>query len=78
MEFDYNKLKGRIIEKFGSISEFCKALNTSSTAISLKLNNKAGISRSDIIKWSKLLDISPEQYGVFYFTEKLNKPLKKE
>jgi len=40
--------------------------------VDYKLNNKVQISRSDIIEWSKLLDISPEEYGIYFFTQKLN------
>ena len=70
--FDYSKLRGRIVEKYGSIEAFSKDLNISKVSISKKLNNKIGISRDEIIEWSTKLEISPDEYGVFYFAKKLN------
>ncbi len=71
IEFDYSKLRGRIVEKFGSIDAFSSNLDISNVSISKKLNNKINISREDIILWSKLLDIPPEEYGAFYFARKV-------
>lgn len=70
--FDYSKLRGRIVEKFGTITNFAERLSISRVSVDYKLNNKVQISRSDIIEWSKLLDISPEEYGIYFFTQKLN------
>jgi hypothetical protein len=70
--YDYSKLKGRIVEKFGTIAEFSTHLSISKVSLSMKLNNKIEISRKDIMEWSKLLDIVPEEYGYFYFNQKLN------
>lgn len=70
--FDYSKLRGRIVEKYGSIEAFSNDLNISKVSISKKLNNKIGISRDEIIEWSTKLEISPDEYGVFYFAKKLN------
>ena len=69
--FDYSKLRGRIIEKCGSIEKFADAVGVSMTTMSLKLNNKAGISREDIITWAKILDIDISEYGVYFFTLKV-------
>lgn len=73
MEFDYSKLRGRIVEKFGSISNFSDHLKKSRQSTVLKLSNKINFTRDDIIEWSMLLDIPQEDYGLYFFTEKLNK-----
>lgn len=67
--YQYKKLKGRIIEKFGTRKAFAKAIGLSENSLSLKLNCKTGISQEDITLWSRpeLLDISPAEYSVFYF-----------
>ena len=70
--YDYSKLRGRIIEKYGSMSRFSEAAGLSEIALSRKLNNKIDISRENILKWSELLDIPSDEYGVFYFVKKLN------
>lgn len=66
-EYKYRKLIGRIVELYGTRKAFAEAIGISENYLSLKLNGKAGISREDIVKWSKLLNISPEEYGSFYF-----------
>lgn len=68
--FDYSKLRGRIVEKFGSIAAFARALDISEVTLSRKLNNRVAISRQDMIDWSTPLDISVDEYSVFYFVQK--------
>ena len=70
--FDYSKLRGRIVEKFGNMNAFANEVGISQIALSRKLNNKTSITREDMINWSKVLDISIDEYGAFYFVEKLN------
>lgn len=67
MTYEYRRLKGRIIEKYGTMGEFAKEIGISQNSLSKKMNCKTGISQEDIEFWSKLLDISPEDYGAFYF-----------
>lgn len=67
MAFKYNKLRGRIIEKFGSIREFAKAYGISLNSMSKKLNGKTAISTNDIVKMAKLLDIKPSEYHEYFF-----------
>lgn len=69
--FVYNKLRGRIIEKYGSMDSFADAIGLSTVSLSKKLNNKVGISREEIIHWSELLDIPAEEYGAFYFAREV-------
>lgn len=73
VEFDYSKLKGRIIEKFGSQGEFAKAYGKTENTISKKLNGKSNISRQEILKMcqSNLLDIPAERIGEYFFTLKV-------
>lgn len=58
MAFDYSKLRGKIIEKCGTLGMFAKKMGISGRTISLKLNNKACWSQDDILKACKILDIS--------------------
>lgn len=66
---DHSKLRGRIVEKFGTISEFTKALGSSTVTVSAKLNNKSGFSRGDIEHWSELLEIPFVEIGLYFFTK---------
>lgn len=72
IEYDYSKLRGRIVEKFGTIAKFCEAVGTNYVAMSMKLNNKTGISRDEMANWGQHLDIDVDDYGTFFCTRKLN------
>lgn len=67
--FDYSKLRGRIVEKCGSIEAFAQTVGISSVSMSKKLNNKTDISREDILRWAEVLDIAKENYGAYFFTK---------
>lgn len=67
MSLKYAKLRGRIVEKFGTQDAFRKKLGISKTAMSKKMTGKTGMSQKDISNWSKLLGIEPEQIGVYFF-----------
>lgn len=69
--FDYSKLRGRIVEKFGSCEAFAKQLNITNVTVSKKLNNKSGFSLEDIILWTEKLDIHKNEIGVYFFTLKV-------
>lgn len=67
MPFNYSKLKGRIIEKYGSMTNFSEELGVSKQALSRKINGNIGISRTDILKWCELLDIEQSEIGIYFF-----------
>lgn len=73
MEFDYSKLIGRIIEKFGSRRNFARAYGRSENAISKKLSGKMAITTDDIVKMSsaEFLDIEAENIPEYFFKEKV-------
>ncbi len=65
--YQYRKLKGKIVEKYGTQKAFADALDISENSLSLKLNGKTGFSQKDIVKWSLLLGIDQTEYQSFYF-----------
>ena len=69
--YDYSKLRGRIVEKYGTLSAFAEELGTSLVVVSNKMNNKAGFTRADIEKWSGLLDISGMEYDAYFFAHQV-------
>ena len=71
--FRYPKLRGRIIEKYQTYRNFSNALGTSEVMISRKLTAKSGFVFKDIVTWSKLLDISLDQIGEYFFAEEFSK-----
>lgn len=63
----YSKLRGRIIEKFGTIVAFSEIASKSRTSVSNKLAGDTEFSKDDMIEWGALLGISPDEYGVYFF-----------
>ena len=71
MAFNYDKLRGRIVEKFGTQGRFAKALGVSERTLSLKLNNKIFFSQDEIAKISKLLNITLDEIQDYFFRSKV-------
>lgn len=69
MTYDYRKLIGRIIEKFGSRAAFAKAANMAERTLSRKLNNKAKLSQDEIVLWCKLLEIPETEAFPYFFAQ---------
>ena len=67
MNYKYDRLRGRIVEKYGSQEEFAKVIGISSNSMSKKMNGKTGFSQKDIVKWSELLDINKSEYSEYFF-----------
>lgn len=63
----YPRLRGRIVEKYGSYRNFAETWGKSLVTVSKKLNQKTGFSQSDIIEWSSLLDIDLDDIGSFFY-----------
>lgn len=72
-KFDYSKLIGRIIEKFGSRKAFAEACGFSENTISKKLSGKMGITTNDILNWCspELLDIASSDIPEYFFAFKV-------
>lgn len=71
MSFDYSKLKGRIIEKFGSQIDFAKAMNWSGRTLTLKMNNKVPWKQTDIYRAIKILELDETDIPVYFFKVKV-------
>lgn len=71
MEFNYNKLKGKIKEVYGTQQEFARALGISSTTLNTRLKNETFFNQSEIEKTKYLLDLKTEQDIIdIFFTTK--------
>lgn len=67
MPYNYNKLRGRIIEIYGSQAKFASALGISYVTVSRKMNGNAGFSQKDMKKWGEMLQISETEFGAYFF-----------
>lgn len=67
MSFDYSKLRGRIIEKYGSCGEFAKAVGWSINTLSRKLNHHTRFSTDDIENLTRMLKIPESEIPAYFF-----------
>ena len=73
MAFDYSKLKGKIVEKYGNQTNFVKEFGVSENTFSRKMNNKVRFTPDDIIKISCMLAIPKRWNRRIFFNEKFKK-----
>ncbi len=66
--FEYAKLRGRIVEKYGTQGNFAKAIGISENSLSKKMTCATALSQDDILLWSELLDINKSEYGDFFYS----------
>lgn len=66
--FDYSKLKGKIIEKYGSQTAFAKALGVSDATMTSKMTGKTYFSQDEIMKSIVILGINPGAATEYFFT----------
>lgn len=71
MPMDYSKLKGRIVEKYETQSNFAEAIGLSERSLSLKLNGSVDWKQREILKAMDLLDISAEEIEQYFFKLKV-------
>ena len=65
--YEYRKLKGKIVEMYGSQRAFSEAAGITPQSLSLKLTGKSEISKKDRDLWARLLDIRFEEYLSYFF-----------
>lgn len=70
--FDTSKLKGKIIEVFGTQGAFAKEIKRSPAFVSGVLNGKAYLEQRDIDQWAELLGISGKELTAYFFTKKVH------
>jgi len=73
IEYDFDKLRGRIREKLGSEAKFAEKISISTASLSAKFNNKSDFTATQISRAcdKDVLDISLDEIGVNFFTKKL-------
>lgn len=69
MSYDYRRLRGRIIEKYGALKDFAVAMGWSERTLSLKINCKVFWKQPEIIKASELLEIPSDEVMNYFFNQ---------
>lgn len=73
MGYDYSKLIGRIVEKFGTRSAFASEMAISERTLSLKLNSKIPWKQTEMERAARVLDFPLSDIQVYFFTLKVKK-----
>ena len=67
MKHNYSKLRGRIVEVYGTQYKFVEAMGISEKSIINKLQGKVGFKQHEIHKACNLLKIAPTDIGKYFF-----------
>lgn len=71
MAFDFSKLRGRIVEKFGSCARFAAAMGHSKVWLSSRLNNAVQWRAEEMREAARLLEIPAEEIPAYFLTPKV-------
>jgi len=73
IEFDFSKLRGRIVERFGNNANFCDVVGMSVQRLSARLNNRAQFQPVEIKLFCKpeYLDIADSEIPAYFFAPKV-------
>lgn len=73
MVFDFSKLRGRIIEKYGKYEALAQAVNMSQAQLSDRLNNKVGFKPDEmyLLSSKEILDIPCAEIPRYFLTPKV-------
>lgn len=67
IKYNYDKLKGRIREMFGTQEKFADAINISATTLNYRLNNRTPWSQNDIFNSIIVLKIKKDEIQEYFF-----------
>lgn len=67
--YDYSKLRGRIVEIFGTQIKFAIAMGWSERTLSLKMNGIRSWKQPDICKAIELLGLCNEDIPLYFFKQ---------
>lgn len=70
IEFNYNKLRGRIIEICGNQKTFSKAMGMNQPTLSHKLRNNRKWTQEEILKATEILAIPDNEVLSYFFSIK--------
>ena len=70
-EYDYSKLRGRIVEKCGTQRNFAKAMKWSLPTQTKKMAGRIPWNQNDVRTALDVLDIEKEEIPAYFFTAKV-------
>ena len=70
--FKTNKLRGRIVEMYGTNSRFADAVGCTNEFFSRYLNGKTILNQDMMVKWISALEISDNEIADYFFTDNVH------
>lgn len=70
--YETSKLRGRIVEKYGSQAKFAEAVGCSLSFLSQYLNGKKKLNQPRMDKWVEALDIDSDDIYDYFFVRKVH------
>ena len=70
-ELDFSKLRGRIIEKCGTLGKFAYLMGICQGSLSKKLRGTTAFDSEEICNALIILDIEKEKVGEYFFNPKV-------
>lgn len=71
MAWDYNKLRGKIKEMFGTQDQFAEAIGIGRVSLSQRLNNQLEWTQEEMLKSCDALKIDYTEIPTYFFTLKV-------
>lgn len=71
MQKEHSKLRGKIVEKYGTQAVFAERIGKTEQSVTAKLNGRSQFSQEDIVTWSNALGILVNEVGEYFFANKL-------
>lgn len=66
MSFDYSKLRGRIVERYGSVAKFSEKTKIKYPAVIRKMAGETAFTQADIVEWCELLGIDMSEAPLYF------------
>lgn len=71
MQFDFSKLEGRIVEKFGTRRDFAEGMGLTPQQLHYRLTSVVSFKMTEVVKACDLLDIESDQVVAYFFNRKV-------
>lgn len=71
MQKEHSKLRGKIVEKYGTQAVFAERIGKTEQSVTAKLNGRSQFSQEDVVTWSNALGILVNEVGEYFFANKL-------
>lgn len=71
--FDFSRLKGRIIERHGSLSGFADVLGKPVSHVSRCLRGEIEFNQPRVMEWCEVLEIPCDEIAYFFYVLKVDR-----